>query len=144
MEGVTLTPLKRIHVDNGDVMHALKAVDDTFVGFGEAYFSQIHHGCIKGWKRHNRFTLNIIVPVGTIRFVIYDNREGSATKGQFECITLSPDTNYQRLTVSPSLWMAFQGVGEGTSLLMDVIPEPHDDSEGDKCQLEAIPFDFGL
>ena len=41
MDGVTLTPLRRIPLEKGDVMHALKATDDSFTGFGEAYFTQI-------------------------------------------------------------------------------------------------------
>lgn len=144
IEGITLTPLKRIQTPNGDVLHALKATEATYCGFGEAYFSQVKSGVVKGWKRHNVMTLNIIVPIGKIRFVIYDDREGSATKGQFESIVLSPDTNYQRLTIAPGLWMAFQGLSEETSLLMDVIPQPHDDAEGDRKGIEEIPFDFSL
>lgn len=144
IEGITLTPLKRIQGANGDVLHALKAIESTYCGFGEAYFSQVKSGVVKGWKRHNRMTLNIVVPVGKIRFVVYDDREGSATNGMFESIVISPDSNYQRLTVAPGLWMAFQGLSEETSLLMDVIPEPHDDAEGDRKALDEIPFDFSL
>ncbi|MDO4191445.1 MAG: dTDP-4-dehydrorhamnose 3,5-epimerase [Bacteroidales bacterium] len=144
IEGITLTPLKRIVGNNGDVLHALKATESTFCGFGEAYFSQVKTGVVKGWKRHNRMTLNIIVPVGAIRFVVYDDREGSITRGQFESIVISPDSNYQRLTLAPGLWMAFQGVAQETSMLLDIIPEPHDDTEGDRKPLEDIPFNFTI
>jgi dTDP-4-dehydrorhamnose 3,5-epimerase len=142
MEGVTLHPLKHISVPKGDIYHALKSTDEGYVGFGEAYFSQIEHGETKGWKRHNRMTLNIIVPVGSIKFVIYDDREGSATYGQFKEITLSPESNYQRLTLAPGLWMAFYGVGEGTSMLIDIIPEPHDPTEASRKDLSEIKYTF--
>lgn len=144
IEGITLTPLKRIQTPNGDVLHALKSTETTYCGFGEAYFSQVKSGAVKGWKRHNRYTLNLIVPVGAIRFVIYDDRPNSQTYGQFETVTLSPEDNYQRLTVAPGLWMAFQGVSKETALLMDVIPQPHDDAEGDKKAINEISFDFTL
>ncbi|MEQ3421209.1 dTDP-4-dehydrorhamnose 3,5-epimerase, partial [Phocaeicola vulgatus] len=104
--------------------------------------SQIEHGAAKGWKRHNRMTLNLVVPVGAVKFVIYDDREGSPTCGQFEEITLSPESCYQRLTVAPGLWMAFYGEGEGISMLMDIIPEPHDPSEASRMELEAIDYKF--
>lgn len=142
MEGVTLHPLKHIIVPKGDIYHALKVTDEGYEGFGEAYFSQIEHGKAKGWKRHNRMTLNLIVPVGAIKFVIYDDREGSLTYGQFEEITLSPDSNYQRLTLAPGLWMAFYGVSEGTSMLMDIIPEPHDPTEASRKDLAEIKYNF--
>ncbi len=142
MEGVTLHPLKHIVVPKGDIYHALKSTDDGYAGFGEAYFSQIEHGAVKGWKRHNRMTLNLVVLIGAVRFVIYDDRTNSATFGKFEEIILSPKDNYQRLTVAPGLWMAFCGVGEGLSMLMDIIPEPHDPSEADRKDLDEITYNF--
>lgn len=142
MEGVILTPLKRITVPKGDILHALKSSDEGYSGFGEAYFSQIQHGEAKGWKRHNRMTLNLIVVSGCVKFVVYDDRADSQTKGEFREYVLSPDSNYQRLTVAPGLWMAFYGMGEGVSMLMDIIPEPHDPDEADRKDLTEIPYIF--
>lgn len=142
MEGVSLFPLRRIQNPKGDIMHALKCTDKGYFGFGEAYFTHIHPGEVKGWKRHNKMHLNLVVVSGKIKFVIYDDREGSCTYGDFYEITLSPEDNYQRLTVAPGLWLSFCGVGNETSVLMDIIPEPHDDSEGDRTSLETFPYHF--
>lgn len=142
MEGVTTHPLKRIHNPKGDILHALKCTDDDYMGFGEAYFTQIHPGEVKGWKRHNRMTLNLIVVNGRVKFVIYDDRHGSTTYGSFYEVVLSADDNYQRLTLSPGLWLAFCGQGDNTSLLLDIIPEPHDDAEGDRLPLDQITYQF--
>ena len=144
IEGITLHPLRRISNPKGDILHALKCTDDGFVGFGEAYFTQILPGEVKGWKRHNRMTLNLVVVSGIIKFVIYDDREGSSSFGEFFEIVLSPEENYQRLTVDPGLWMAFQGMSDQTSMLMDIIPEPHDDGEGERVPLNIINFNFNL
>lgn len=142
IQGVELHPLKHIIVPKGDIFHALKSTDEGYTGFGEAYFSQIESGAVKGWKRHNRMTLNIIVPLGKIKFVVYDDREGSTTNGKFQEIILSPESNYQRLTLAPGLWMAFKGMDNGISMLMDIIPEPHDPSEADRKDIEEIKFNF--
>ena len=142
MEGVTLHPLKRIHNPKGDILHALKCTDDGYLGFGEAYFTQIHPGEVKGWKRHNRMALNIVVVKGKVKFVVYDGRPGSATFGSFCEVVLSPEVNYQRLSLAPGLWLAFCGQDDNTSLLLDIIPEPHDDAEGDRLSLEQIPYHF--
>ena len=40
INGVSVTPLKRIFTPKGDVLHALKSSDSDFCGFGEAYFSE--------------------------------------------------------------------------------------------------------
>lgn len=144
IEGVSLHPLKQISVPKGDLWHAFKVTDEGFVGFGEAYFTQIKPHEVKGWKRHNRYVLNLVVVSGTIKFIIYDDREDSITNGQFQEITLTPNGNYQRLTIAPGLWMAFAGADEDTSMLMDFIPEVHDPSEGDRKELAEIPYNFNV
>ena len=64
IEGVILTPLNKICHPKGDVFHGMKKSDVGFVGFGEAYFSTVNYTEIKGWNRHKRMTLNLVVPVG--------------------------------------------------------------------------------
>lgn len=137
--GVLVTPQKRILNPKGDILHAIKRSGPGFVGFGEAYLSTVHAGIAKGWKRHRRVTLNLLVPVGAIRFVIYDDRLGSATEGRFLDVVLGGE-RHGRLTVPPGLWMAFQGRGEGLNMLLNVIDEEHDPAEAENIDLEAIPF----
>lgn len=139
MDGVTLTPLKHIVLEKGDVLHALKATDDTYSGFGEAYFTQIKYGYIKGWKRHNKMTLNLVVIHGRVKFIVYDE-----VNSLFEEIVLSPEDNYQRLTLAPGLWMAFQGLSDGISTILDIIPNPHDPEEADNKDLSEINYDFSI
>ena len=71
MDGVTLTPLKQITHPKGDIFHAMKASDDGFSGFGEAYFSTVNQGEVKGWKKHTEMTLNLVVVIGEIEFVVF-------------------------------------------------------------------------
>lgn len=144
IDGVALHPLKHITVPKGDVYHALKCTDEGYCGFGEVYFSEVDHGAVKGWKRHNRMTLNIVVVSGSIGFVVYDDREDSPTCGQFMDFVLSPDGDYMRLTLAPGLWMAFYGVGEGSNKLMDIIPEPHHPAEADRKELSDIKYEFSI
>ena len=77
-DGVSLNKLKKIPNPKGDIFHALKSSEDSFSGFGEAYFSSIKETEIKGWKKHTKMTMNLIVPVGSIMFYIYD--DGSVDK----------------------------------------------------------------
>jgi dTDP-4-dehydrorhamnose 3,5-epimerase len=102
----------------------------------------IKYGAIKGWKRHNEFVLNIIVPVGEIKFVIFDDRFGSATYRSFFEIKLSPSRNYKRICLQPGLWMAFQGLSNPSSILLDIIPGAHISSEADSVLLDKIEYDF--
>ena len=136
ISGIQLTPLKVIPGENGVVMHGLKASDASFQGFGEAYFSSVKFEIIKGWKRHQKMTLNLVVPVGAIRFVIYDGRGDSKTSHLFNEIVLGPDVQYARLTIAPGLWMAFQGKTPGLNLLLNLASIPHDPAEADQLPME--------
>lgn len=128
IDGVLLTPLKQIFHPKGDVLHAMKACDNGFAGFEEAYFSTIHFADTKPWKKHLRMTLNFVVPVGKIRIVIYDDREMSPTKGNFMDVVLSVE-NYQRITIPPGLWVAFSGIGKELNLLLNLANLEHDPTE---------------
>lgn len=140
IDGVTLHPLRQIHVEKGDLWHALRSTDEGFAGFGEAYFTQILPGETKGWKLHRRCCLNLVVCRGAVRFTVHDDREGSATRGSTFSVTLSAEGNYQRLTVAPGLWMAFSAAGPEGGMLIDFIPEPHDPAESERLPLSAIPL----
>ncbi len=141
IDDVLLTPLRIMKGETGDVMHALKQQEESFKGFGEAYFSTVHQGAVKGWKKHRRMILNLIVPAGAIKFVLYDDRRESRTYRTFQEVTLSKD-NYLRLTVPPGVWMAFQGVGGENNTLLNIASIPHDPLEADNLPIEneSIPY----
>ena len=141
MDGVVLTPLKQINNPKGDIYHALKQSEKSFNGFGEAYFSSVIYKCVKGWKKHTKMILNLIVPVGEVRFVLFDDRTESATYGEFFEITLSQN-NYCRLTVPKNVWMAFQGKGTGLNLLLNIASIEHSPEEAINTSLENINFNW--
>ena len=135
IEGLELTPLKIINTPLGSVLHGIKEGDNGYVSFGEAYFSTVNKSSVKGWKCHTKMWLNIIVPVGLIRFVFYDDRSESTTKGSLYEIELGPYSNYMRLTIPPGLWMAFQGKDE-LNLLMNFASIKHDPGEARQLPIE--------
>ncbi len=136
-----LTPLKKIDTPGGDVLRALKKSEKNFSGFGEAYFSVIKYGAKKGWKKHKKMISNIIVPFGEVRFVLFDDRQGSTSYGNFVDVTLSP-ANYKRLCIPPLLWMAFQGVGKTDSILLNVANIEHQPDESESKSLGEINYNW--
>jgi dTDP-4-dehydrorhamnose 3,5-epimerase len=134
LEGVTVTPLFKHFGKAGNVMHVLKQNDAAFDMFGEIYFSTIKSGNIKGWKKHTKMISNLVVPVGKVQFVFYDDRLNSSTFQQFKNIELSID-NYCRLTIVPGIWMAFKGLSNEESLILNCSSIEHDPNE---CLEESI------
>lgn len=133
MDGVIVTPLKKIYHPKGNILHAIKKSDNVFEGFGEAYFSIISQGDIKGWKKHKKMTLNLVVPIGEIEFLIYDEK----TKKFFNIII--SQNNYQRLTVKAGLWMAFRGIGN-YNILFNLSNIEHDPDEAINIDLDKIEY----
>lgn len=141
IEGLLLSPLKIIDHDKGNIFHGLKVSDESYAGFGEAYFSTVKGGEIKGWKKHLKMTLNLIVPLGSIRFVALDARNASPTKGQWFEVVLGQE-NYQRLTIPPGVWLAFQGVKDGQNMLLNIASIEHDPSEAVSLPLEDLSYEW--
>jgi len=133
--GLVLTPLRIIQSDSGRVLHALRVDGPGFAGFGEAYFSTVAHGAVKGWKNHREMVLNLIVPVGSIRFFLFDERQaGGGAPSRWTQVDLGSE-NYQRLTVPPGIWIAFRGLGSGENWLLNIASIPHEPNEA-----EALPI----
>ncbi|TWX54051.1 dTDP-4-dehydrorhamnose 3,5-epimerase [Colwellia hornerae] len=139
IDGVIVTPLKRIFNEKGDILHALKYSEESFSHFGEAYFSTVNMDDVKGWKKHSEMILNLIVPTGAIKFVIYDDRDLSASKGIFQEVVISPE-NYVRLTIPSKVWLAFQGVGDGVNMLLNIASIEHDPTESVNYDLDEFDY----
>jgi dTDP-4-dehydrorhamnose 3,5-epimerase len=137
---VLISPLNKIANPKGDIYHALKSTSPGYVGFGEVYFSEIKKDVIKGWKKHNRLILNIVVPVGKIEFVLYDDRIKSISRNTF-CSIVIGSNNYSRLTVPSGIWIAFRGL-EDFNMLMNVISEEHDFNESENVELNSFQYSW--
>jgi len=141
IQGLIETPLSRIKVDGGDVMHGIKKIDPGFNGFGEAYFTWINPGAIKAWKNHSQMTMNLMVPVGQVRFVFIEHEtELNPTFVEIEI----GDSNYSRITVPPGIWFGFQGRGECPSLALNFSDIQHDPEEVSFLPLEEFHFDWNI
>ena len=131
---VIIRPLKRISLEEGDVFHALNSSDNEFNGFEEAYFSTIKCNKIKAWKRHLKMTMNLIVPLGNVKFIFYDEK-----KNILKNINIGED-NYSRITVAPLVWFGFKGLSSKTSYILNISDELHDPSEVERKPLSFLKF----
>ncbi|SVC74059.1 uncharacterized protein METZ01_LOCUS326913 [marine metagenome] len=112
-----------------------------FVAFGEVYFSEIKPKTVKAWKRHRKMTLNLVVPIGEIKFVMFDDRETNDVNFHEEIISKE---NYCRLTIPPMIWVGFEGLSRNNSIVLNIASIPHDPREVDRKNLDEIDFDWGI
>lgn len=145
IEGVTITPLKQIFDERGKVMHMLREDSALFSRFGEIYFSCTHAGAIKAWHLHKQMTLNYAVIYGEIKFVLFDDRPDSKTRGEIQELFLSPE-NYCLVTVPPLIWNGFKGIGDKASIVANCATLPHDANEIERRSVfdATIPYDWDI
>ena len=134
MKQIIIKPLKKFNLEEGDVLHALKASEDEFHGFEEAYFSTIKKNKIKAWKRHLLMTMNLIIPIGRVQFNFYDDK-----KNLLKNIIVGED-NYCRITVPPMIWFGFKGLSTHTSYILNISDERHNPSEVEREPLSFLNF----
>ena len=142
---VQVRPLLQILDERGKVMHMLKVTDPAFQQFGEIYFSCVYPGGLKGWHSHRRMTVNYAVPFGNMKFVLYDERPGSPTRGEVQEMFLGPD-NYCLVTVPPMVWSGFKCIGSEMAIVANCATIPYDPDEIDRRDPfdASIPYDWAI
>ena len=123
LKDISITPLKIIETEGGDVLRAMRNSDEGFVGFSEAYFTWIKFGFIKAWKMHEEMTLNLVVPKGQVRFVFHVPDEDDFR------IEEIGEGKYERITVPPGIWFGFKGLDKPKSLIMNLADKKHEPNE---------------
>jgi len=125
---VIIEPLRQIIDERGKIMHMLRCDSIIFEKFGEIYFSFVNPGVVKAWKLHNEMTLNLAVPYGMIKLILYDKRQESPTKGEIQEIVIGSN-NYCLVKIPPQIWNGFQGVDSTVSIVANCATIPHDPEE---------------
>ncbi|MBI4938469.1 MAG: dTDP-4-dehydrorhamnose 3,5-epimerase family protein [Nitrosomonadales bacterium] len=142
IEGLTLAGLRQIGDERGAVLHMLRCDAPEFTRFGECYFSEVLPGAVKAWKRHRTQTQNLAVPTGRIRMVIFDDRDGSLTRGRVQILELGRPDAYARLQIPPGLWYGFGCISDTPALLANCTDLPHDPGESERRPADdpLIPY----
>ncbi len=140
IQGLEITDLRVISNKKGDIYHVLKSSESSYSSFGEAYFSTVKKGVVKGWKKHKIMISNLIVPIGEVRLAFYDCRVDSKTFKQLNIFNLS-NKNYKRITVNPGIWFAFEGIDDH-NLLLNISNILHDPNESENIDLENSSFNY--
>ncbi len=146
IEGVIVKPLRTISDERGSVLKMQESSDPEFKGFGEIYFSTVYPGVVKGWHLHEANILNYSVVRGTIKLVMFDDREGSPTRGELMEMFLT-DRERVLVQIPPGVWNGFKGVGTSEAIVADLTTLPHSDDvmeRHDPRDRTFIDYDWDL
>jgi len=145
IEGVQTIPLRRIPDERGTIFHMLSADDPHFLQFGEIYFTSIYHGVVKGWHKHREMTLNYACVYGRVKLVLYDDRDGSPTRGALTETFLGPD-NHSLVVIPPEIWSGFKGMSSPFAVVANCCTHPHDPDRTTRVDPfdNDIPYDWHI
>jgi len=133
---IKVRKLKIINLKQGNVMRVQKKSDVRNWMFGEAYFSIIKYGSVKAWTYHLKMTLNLIVPVGRVKFVFFSKK-----LNHFKEIEIG-EKKYSRITVPPKIWFGFKGMAKPKSIILNLANIEHNKREVLNCDKEKIKFNW--
>lgn len=145
IDGVKVRPIRRISDERGQVMRMLRSDDSHFERFGEIYFSTVYPGAIKAWHLHKQMTLNYAVVAGTIKLVLFDDRNGSATRGVI--MELFPgESECCLVTIPKGIWNGFKGIGISPAIVANCATEVHAPEEIVRLPYNdaSIPYDWTI
>jgi len=137
IQGVQWLNLKVIDDERGSVLHMVRTNTLGVSGFGEIYFSELKPNVVKGWKIHHSMTQRLTVPIGLVRFVLVDAREGSLTRGRSVNYIVGRPENYGLLIIPPGIWYAFENLSISSSLVANCADKIHDPIESTTRSLDS-------
>ena len=76
IKGVKIKELRVIPDERGWLMEILRCDDELFKKFGQVYVTTAYPGVVKAWHLHKKQTDNFTCIHGSMKVVLYDDREG--------------------------------------------------------------------
>lgn len=145
IEGATVR-LLRINEDaRGRLMEILRNDDPEFSKFGQVYMTTARPGVVKAWHYHRLQEDNFTVLSGSMRLVLYDNRETSPTRGNVMDIVVSE--HRPAIVHIPRMVMhGFQALPPRDAVVINTVSEPYNREQPDEYRLppdtNEVPFDW--
>lgn len=145
IEGVKVKPLRVIPDERGRLMEILRSDDELFERFGQVYLTTAYPGVVKAWHYHRKQDDHMVVVRGMMKIALYDNRDGSPTKGELNEFFMG-DHNPILLKIPKMVYHGFKCISETEAMVVNVPTEVYNYQEPDEFRLDphagGIPYDW--
>jgi dTDP-4-dehydrorhamnose 3,5-epimerase len=145
IDGVEIKKLKVIPDERGFLMEMLRSDDPFFQKFGQVYLTVAYPGVVKGWHYHKIQTDHFVVVKGMLKVVLYDNRDGSPTKGEVNEFFMG-EQNPMLLVIPNGVLHGMKGMGTEPGYLINLPTEVYNYENPDEFRVDPhvndIPYDW--
>jgi dTDP-4-dehydrorhamnose 3,5-epimerase len=147
IQDVKIKNLRVIPDERGHLMEILRRDDPIFETFGQVYMTTTYPGVIKAWHFHKKQNDNITVVKGMLKLVLYDDREGSTTRGEVNEF-FPGEHNPILVHVPRNVYHGWKCIGSEEAYVVNCVTEPYNYKEPDEyrlpCDSDQIPYSWDI
>jgi dTDP-4-dehydrorhamnose 3,5-epimerase len=147
IDGVVIKQLRVLPDERGHLMEMMRSDDDVFEVFGQAYVTTTYPGVIKAWHMHLKQDDNVVCVRGMIKLGLYDDRDGSPTRGEVQEIFLG-EHRPVLVHIPKEVYHGWKCVSEYEAFIVNMPTELYDYNDPDEHRLpydtDKIPYDWSL
>lgn len=145
IDGVKVKKLRLLPDERGRLMEILRKDDEFFEKFGQVYMTTTYPGVVKGWHYHKIQNDNMTVVKGMAKIVLFDEREGSPTKGVVNEFFVG-EHNPIIIHIPRLVWHGFKCISETEAIMVNVPTELYNYQNPDEYRKPpddgGIPYDW--
>ncbi len=145
IDGVKVKPLKVIPDERGRLMEIMRCDDEIFQKFGMVYMTTGYPGVVKAWHYHKLQDDHFAVVKGMMKIVLYDNRDGSSTRGEVNEFFLGVH-NPIMVRIPKGVYHGFKTISDEEAIVINIPTEPYNRESPDEFRLDPhdndIPYDW--
>jgi dTDP-4-dehydrorhamnose 3,5-epimerase len=143
IKDVMTKQLKYIPDERGRLMEMVRNDDGIFTGFGQVYLTTTYPHVVKAWHYHREQDDLITCVKGMLKLVLYDDREGSPTKGEVNEFFIG-EFNPMVVRVPKMIYHGWKCVSEEEAIIINMPTEPYNREKPDEFRLDPhvndIPY----
>lgn len=146
IDGVQLHEMQNIITRNGTTTEVVRPDWDIGrLAINHMIHVTLRPHALSAWHCHHLQTDRIFVIDGTLRIVLFDDREGSPTKGKLDVLHLSP-LRPATILIPPFVWHGIQNLENRASSFINFFDRAYCYEDPDEWRLpadtDAIPYRF--
>jgi len=147
IDGVHVKKLRVIPDERGYLMGILRNDDDLFKGFGQAYITVAYPGVVKAWHYHKEQVDTFTVISGMGKFVLYDMRPKSPTKGEINEFFVG-EQNPMLIQIPTRVCHGFKAIGQKPAIALNIPDQTYSYEAPDEMRIDPhkndIPYDWDI
>jgi dTDP-4-dehydrorhamnose 3,5-epimerase len=129
IEGVHVRDLRWIPDARGSILECWRESWGVHDGCRQVYLSETLPGVVKAFHAHKIQTDHFVCVAGRVLLVLYDDREGSPTRGNLAEYVLAVDRGPRAVTIPPGVVHGWKALGTTPAIVQNAVSREYDGSD---------------